>query len=329
MSIAESLVLAVDVGGTKTSVAVVRGSPSRGLDLVATPLRFPTPRDPDDFVARLAEAAASLVPRDERPVAVGLGVPGPLDVGRGLVVSSPNIGWRDLPLVELVAARFGGLPVAMDDDANSGALGEAIAGAGRGCDPYAYLPLGTGLGSGIVVAGQIVRGAHGAAGEIGHLAVGERVGTRCACGRRNCIEDACAGAGLARHARRTWPSRRLVDGSPAPRDAAAVFALARAGDADALALVAMARHALAVGMAAIIATVDSAAMTLGGSIGAAQPGFARAAFAEALRLVLRGSGRRSGASAQDGVRLVPPQLGDASVLAGAAVLAVRATGGAG
>jgi glucokinase len=248
---------------------------------------------------------------------VGIGVPGPLDTVEGIVETSPNIGWRDFPIGALVSQRFGGVPVVIEDDANTGALGEAVAGAGRGADPYAYLPLGTGLGAGVIVGSHIVRGAHGAAGEVGHMAVGHRTGPRCSCGRRNCVETWCAGAGLARRARELWPSRRLASGLRAPRDAASVFALAKSGDSDALSLVAQARHALASGIATILAAVDPAAVTVGGSIGVAQPVFVRGAFREATRLVHATPGR--------GVRLRRPALGEQSVLVGAAVLGVRAS----
>ena len=313
------LVLALDVGGTKTSVALVRGMPTDGLVTLAPATRFATPRDPGAFLDALEVAVDRMRPPGVRPEAVGIGVPGPLDATAGVVVSSPNVGWYDVPIAALVSERLGGVPVVIDDDANSGALGEAIAGAGRGYDPFAYLPLGTGLGAGIIVGGRIVGGAHGAAGEVGHMAVDERAGPRCACGRRGCVEAWCAGAGLARRAREVWPTPRLADGSRAPRDAAAVFALARKGDADALALVARARRALARGMAAILAAVDPAAMTVGGSIGAAEPAFVRAAFGEATRLVQKAAGT--------GVRLRRPGLGDASVLGGAAVLGARAAEG--
>jgi len=229
---------------------------------------------------------------------------------------STNLGWRHLPLASLISDCFGGAPTVIADDANSGALGEAIAGAGRGADPFAYLPLGTGLGSGVIVAGNIVAGAHGAAGEVGHMAVHDRQGPRCNCGRRNCVEAWCSGIGLARRAREIWPKARLAGGSPAPRDAAAVFALARLGDAEALALVACARHAFAVGIAALLASLDPAVVSVGGSVGLSEPAFARASFREATRLVHWATGRR--------VRLRRPQLGGRSVLAGAAVLAVRA-----
>ncbi len=148
------------------------------------------------------------------------------------------------------------------------------------------------------------------------MAVDHRLGPRCSCGRRNCVESWCAGAGLAKRAREVWPTRLLLDGSPAPRDAAAVFALGRRGDPQAKALAEQAQHALAVGLATILAAVDPAVVTVGGKIGGAQPAFVRAAFVEATRLVHRTPGR--------GVRLRRPELGEASVLAGAAVLAARA-----
>jgi glucokinase len=207
----------------------------------------------------------------------------------------------------------------MNDDGNTGALGEAVAGAGRGADPFAFLMLGTGLGVGSIVDGRIVPGAHGAAGELGHLAVGDRDGPRCGCRRRNCVETWCAGAGLARRARETWPDPRLPDGRPAPRDATAVFALARSGDPDALALVARARHALAIAVAALLATIDPAAIAVGGTIGITQAAFVRSAVREGASLVHWSTGRR--------VELRDPELGDNSVLAGAAILASRAMRG--
>ncbi len=256
------------------------------------------------------------LPPGARPAAIGVGVPGPLDAAAGIVHYSTNLGWRDLPLAALVSERFRGIPVVIDDDANAGALGEAFAGAGQGADPFVYLPLGTGLGSGVVVRGTVVAGAHGAAGEVGHLAVGDRNGPRCNCGLRNCVETWCAGLGLARRAKETWPSIRLPDGTRAPRDAVTVFALARTGNLEAVALVAQARRALAVALAALLASLDPAAICVGGSVGLAEPGFIRDAFRDATSLVHWATGRTT--------RLRPPMLGDASVLAGAAVLGAKA-----
>ncbi len=151
------------------------------------------------------------------------------------------------------------------------------------------------------------------------MAVHDRLGPHCNCGRYNCVEAWCSGIGLARRARETWPAARLADGSAAPRDAAGVFALARTGDADALALVARARHAFAIGIAALLASLDPAAISIGGSVGLAEPDFVRGAFREAGQLVHWATSRR--------VRLRRPQLGGRSVLAGAAVIGVRAREG--
>ena len=315
---AGSPILALDVGGTKTTVAAFAGPPTGELRPLRPIVRFTTPRDPNAFLDALASAATDALPPGTHPAAIGAGVPGPLDAAAGIVHYSTNLGWRDLPFSALVSERFGGVPVSMDDDANAGALGEAFAGAGRGADPFVYLPLGTGLGSGVIVGGAVVAGAHGAAGEVGHLAFGDRDGPRCNCGLRNCVETWCAGLGLARRAKETWPAARLSDGTRAPRDAMAVFALARTGDPEAVALVAKARRALATALAAVMAALDPAVVCVGGSIGLAEPGFTRDAFRDATSLVHWATGRRT--------RLRRPLLGDASVLLGAAVLGARAAG---
>ena len=310
------VLLALDVGGTKTIVAAVDGIPAEGFRPLRPPVRFATPRDPATFLEAVGRAAEAALPPGARPVAVGIGAPGPLDPVSGVIEHSTNLGWYDLPLAQMISDRFGSVPTRLNDDGNAGALGEAHAGAGRGADPFVFLTLGTGLGSGIVVDGRIVTGAHGAAGEVGHLAVGDRNGPRCGCGRRNCVEAWCGGVGLARRARETWPVLRLPDGTLAPRDATAIFALARRGDPDATRLVLAARHALAIAVAAMLSTLDPAAISVGGSIGTAQPSFVRAAVREGASLVHSATGRR--------VEFRLPELGDASVLVGAAVLAAEA-----
>jgi glucokinase len=311
-----AVLLALDVGGTKTIVAAVAGLPSQGFRPLRPPVRFATPRDPETFLEAVDQAAEEALPPGVRPVAVGIGVPGPLDPVSGVIEQSTNLGWLNLPLAQMISDRFGSVPTRLNDDGNAGALGEAHAGAGRGANPFVFVTLGTGLGSGIVVDGRIVDGAHGAAGEVGHLAVGDRNGPRCGCGRRNCVEAWCGGVGLARRAREIWPVRRLPDGTLAPRDAAGIFALAGRGDPDATRLVLAARHALAIAVAAILSTLDPAAISVGGSIGTAQRSFVQAAVREGGSLVHRATSRR--------VEFRPPELGDASVLVGATFLAAEA-----
>jgi len=304
---------AVDVGATKTLVAVAR-RPLVGWAQDGRVVRMPTPPDPAALVAVLAETLAILAREAAGTlVAIGIGAPGPLDAARGVILHSPNQGWRDVPLGPPLADATG-VPVVLDDDANAGALGEARFGAGRGADPVAYLTISSGIGAGIVVGGRIVRGAHGAAGEVGHLVV-DPDGPRCGCGRRGCVEAFAAGSGLERRARESWPVGVRRDGAPAVRTAADVFRAARTGDPAARLLVADGVAALGRGLAALVATIDPERIVIGGSLGLAQRGYVSRAAREARRLTISPSGRPV-----DG-RVVRAALRGGSVLAGAAVLA--------
>lgn len=313
---AGDLVLAADVGATKTLVTV--RAPGAPHDPAAPALRFATPRDPVAAVTSIVDAAVALAGRaGGRVVAGAVVAPGPLDAATGRIVAGANLGWYDVPFTGEIAARLG-VPVALEDDATAAALGEALAGAGRGADPFVYLTVSSGIGAGVVVGGRSLRGAHGIAGEVGHLVV-DPAGPRCACGRRGDVEALAGGAALARRARAAWPAARLADGSPAPRDAAALFRLARAGDPAAQAIADAAADALAHAIGALAAVVDPACIAVGGSIGLAQRGLVRRAVAIARRRTLPATG--------ESLRVVPAALGDRSCLEGAAILAARlATG---
>lgn len=302
-----ALVGAIDVGATKTLVTV-RPLPLGTWATDGPTVRLPTPASSTMLASALralaTEAGGAIV-------AIGVGAPGPIDVARGSIVRSPNQGWRDVPLGPLLAERTGS-PVDLDDDANTGALGEATLGAGRGADPVAYITVSTGIGAGIVVGGHVVRGAHGAAGEVGHMVV-DPGGPRCSCGRRGCVEAFASGGGLERRARETWPGGIGRDGSPSPRSAADVFRAARSGDPDARRLVADGEAALARAIAALIGALDPERVVVGGSLGLAHRGFVSRAARMARRLTLVESGSDA--------TVVLAALRAASVLAGAAVLA--------
>ena len=208
-------------------------------------------------------------------------------------------------------------PVSLEDDANTAALGEWRFGAGSGADPMGYLTVSSGIGGGVVAGGGIIRGVTGNAGEVGHIVI-DPSGPRCACGRRGDVESYAGGAALARRARQVWPRRTLSDGRAAPRAAADIFRAARGGDDDARRLVADAADALAAALAALAAVVEPAVIVVGGSIGLGQRRFIGRAATLARRRVLR----ENGAS----LRVVPAALGQESVLAGAADLALRLIG---
>ena len=306
------LIAAVDVGATKTLVAVVPATANGG---VREPVarwrvrRLATDRDPDRHVGAVAAAIGDLA-AGEHVRAVGVAAPGPLDPVRGVILHSPNLGWRDHPFGPTLAV-LAGAPVTLEDDANAGALGEALLGAGAGRDPVVYLTLSTGVGAGVVVGGRIVRGAHQAAGEVGHLTV-DPAGPRCGCGGRGHVEAFVGGAGLARRAADTWPSGTLADGSAAPPDAAAILRLARAGDPNATRLANDAAEALARAIAALSAVLDPGAIVVGGSLGLGQRALVRRAAGHARRLVIAGAGAPL---------VVLAAHGERSPLVGAAILA--------
>jgi glucokinase len=308
------LVLAVDVGATKTLLLVgpVAAPSGAGWSAEQTVARFPTERDPDRLVARIAEEAVGReAALGGRIVAVGCAAPGPLDRAGGVVIHSPNLSWRQVPLRSMLESRLG-VPARLDDDAAAGALGEARAGAGRGADPFAFLTVSSGVGMGIVVGGRPVHGAHGLAGEIGHLTV-DPAGPRCGCGRRGDVESYLGGASLARRARQAWGRGLLADGRPAPRDADGVFQAARLGDAIARALVDDAAEALGRALAAVAAVLDPERIAVGGALGLGQPRLVRRATVIARRRCMAETGRS--------LTVVPPELGEACVLAGAMAIA--------
>lgn len=326
------LVGAVDIGASKTLVTVCPAAFTSWEPRLA-PARFPTPPTPSALVDALeAELGRLAATAGGRVVAVGLGTPGPLDAERGVIIHSPNQGWRDVPLGPLLEQVLG-VPVRLDDDANAGALGEALLGAGRGADPVTYVTVSTGIGAGIVIGGHVLRGAHGSAGEIGHLVV-DPAGIRCSCGHRGCVETLAAGGGIERRARAAWatvprqPPRLPVDtgrdgvppsgtaGATPPVTAGAVFRAARAGDPDARQIVDEAVGALAFAFAAMVAALDPERIVVGGAVGLAQRGYVRRAASLARRRCIAPAAAR--------LQVVPAALGRESVLAGAAVMAARA-----
>ncbi len=180
--------LAIDIGGTKFSVALFSDN--------AMVRRESHPTDAaggrDWMLRRLQEVVAGWQFQK-----CGIGFGGPVDfVDQRVALSTHVGGWQDFYLCRYLSERFG-VPVVMDNDANVGALGEGRFGAGRGCSPLFYMTLSTGIGGGILLDGSVLRGADSWAGEIGHLNI-QPDGPDCLCGSRGCFERMCCGLWLAR-----------------------------------------------------------------------------------------------------------------------------------
>jgi len=234
---ATSLWLGIDIGGTKTALAV-----GDGQGALLARCRHPTRATPDahEDLRQLALEARALVQEAGLGLsairAVGVSVAGPLDVERGVVLNPPNLPWRQAPVREVLALELG-RPVHVENDANAAALAEWRFGAGRGSRDMLYLTMSTGIGGGLVLGGRLHRGVACSAGEVGHVPVVWE-GEPCACGMRGCLEAYIGGASWRRRLARRTPAHSLVAtlaGGPEEARPEHVVQAAREGDAFALA----------------------------------------------------------------------------------------------
>lgn len=226
--------------------------------------RRPTGRDrgPDAVIAAILDFAAEL--RDhglgaygEPACAAGLAVPGIVDDVRGIAVYAANLGWRDVPLRALLSERLGGVPVALGHDVRAGGLAEGRIGAGNGADRFLFLPLGTGIAGAIGIDGRIEAGAHGYAGEIGHIVV-RPGGPKCGCGQYGCLETLASAGAVSR----AWAA---ASGDP-EADAAACARAVEAGDPEAIEVWREAIDALADGLVTGLTLLDPRVLIIGGGL---------------------------------------------------------------
>ena len=255
--------LGVDLGGTHLRVA--RLAPDGTV--LAVERRDTDQRGPAWVVAQMEMLVDAVRGADTR--ALGVGVPGTIDAGAGVVLGVPALpGWEGLPLATRLHAATG-LPTFLENDAKAAAVGEWRVGAGRGSDDFAYVTVSTGIGAGIVAGGRLLRGSTGLAGELGHTRLTDRP-VPCACGRTGCWQALASGPALAAQAQaRAVPGSRLAavaGGEPvSPRHVAQA---AREGDATALALLADMAAWLGVGFANLQHSFDSERIVVGGGVSA-------------------------------------------------------------
>ena len=199
-------VIGVDLGGTNIVVGVLPIDAAEA-DVLALKSE-PTDAERgakyvvDKIVLLIEEARAEVVAQFGGTRAdfagIGIGAPGPLNRQTGTVIQSPNLGWRNFPLRDLISNAVN-LPAVLDNDANCATYGEWWLGAGRNVDTLIGLTLGTGIGGGIVLHGEIFHGVSDAAGEIGHMTI-EANGRKCPCGNYGCLEAYASGPAIARRA---------------------------------------------------------------------------------------------------------------------------------
>lgn len=194
-------VVGIDIGGTNTVFGIVD---ARGQVVASDSVKTTKHVNFDDYLKDLHEGLSRLIKVNEledQIQGIGIGAPNG-NYYTGEIINPPNLPWGPvIPLAEKVSKAFNGMPVAVTNDANAAALGEMTYGAARGMKDFIMITLGTGVGSGIVINGQLVYGSDGFAGELGHVIVKRRNGRVCGCGRTGCLETYCSATGVARTAR--------------------------------------------------------------------------------------------------------------------------------
>lgn len=305
-------VLALDVGGTGMKAALI----GTGNELLHEARRSTgRERGPEAVVAGILDFAAELRAEGVRqygtePSAAGVAVPGTIDEEHGVAVFSANLGWRDVPMRALLGERLGRgrdtrlppLPVALGHDVRTGGLAEGRIGAGDGVDRYLFLPLGTGIAGAIGIGDRVEPGAHGSAGEIGHIVV-RPDGPPCGCGQRGCLERLASASAVGA----AWAAA-CGDPDATAADAAAAVA---AGDPRAERVWADAVDALATGLVTGLTLLDPRTLIIGG--GLAEAG-------DTLFVPLREAVREK-VTFQPLPTIVPAALGDAAGCLGAGLLA--------
>lgn len=199
-------VVGIDIGGTNTVFGIVD---ARGNVVASSSIKTGRHADIKDYVEELKTSLFNLLEANDatdKIAGIGVGAPNG-NYFTGAIEMAPNLPWKGrIPLAELLREAFG-VPVALTNDANAAAIGEMTYGVARGMKDFIMITLGTGVGSGIVVNGQLVYGHDGFAGELGHVIVKPSNGRMCGCGRTGCLEAYCSATGVARTAREFLETR--------------------------------------------------------------------------------------------------------------------------
>jgi glucokinase len=236
----------IDLGGTQVRVALAR---SDGHLFASVKTKTPLLASPQGMV----DWAASEIDRHrgrEKVRSIAIGAPGPIDIKRGVLVNPPNLpGWRNVPLAAMLA-RATGAKVHVANDADMAGLGEFHRGAGRGSRNMVYITWSTGVGGGLIIDGKLRRGAHGTAGEIGHMIIDPN-GPLDQCGQHGCLEAFIGGANLARET-----------GHPA----AELFAAAAGGNKHARMVVERAARYMGMALISLTNAIDPEIFVIGGGV---------------------------------------------------------------
>ena len=298
-------IVGVDLGGTKTSAAIVAADGSLGA-VATVPTRAAD--GPEVVLDQVAEAVRQALAGAEL-TGVGVGAAGAVDATTGTIVSATDVfpGWVGTNIAAGLRARLGDLPVSVRNDVDAHALGEAWCGAGAGAASMVMVAAGTGVGGAVILDGVLRTGAHHIGGEIGHIPTPGADGLVCACGRVGHLEALAAGPAIHRR-------YLALGGSAQVSDTRAVVAAAEAGEELARRVVVDAAVGLGRAIAGIVTTLDPEIVVVGGGLAQAGPLWWQA-MESAFRAELV-------AGLQD-LPIVPASLGQSAAIVGAAAPLVR------
>jgi glucokinase len=323
-------VIGVDLGGTNIVVGAMPVDGSREYGVRSEPTRSDLGADSvverigrmiDDVIAA-TETETGAARRDF--LGVGIGAPGPLDRERGIVIVTPNLGWRDFPLRDRISARVK-LPATLDNDANCATVGEWWRGAAVGARNVVGMTIGTGIGGGLILEGQLYHGSSDVAGEVGHTTI-DPTGRRCKCGNYGCLEAYASGPAIAQRATEALAGgeasllRELVQDDMSRMTARLVYDAATLGDPLAVEVVRETARFLGTGVANLLNIFNPDVVVLAGGVAAAGD-----ALFEPLRAEVR---RRAFRPAVEACRIVGGTLaGTAGVVGAVATFMMQTMGG--
>lgn len=307
-------VAGVDLGGTNTKIGIVD---SEGRIVESTSIKTDSMRGIEDTFTRIWRSIEELAGKNNvRVEGIGIGIPGPV-VNQSVVTFFANFPWEAGTDCSDLMERISGIPTKLDNDVNVIALGEARFGAGRGYRSSVTIALGTGVGGGIYVDGNLISGMTGAGGEIGHMKL-VKDGKLCGCGQKGCFEAYTSATGIIREA----TSRLLVNktnalygrigGDISKLEAKDIFDAAREGDEFSLDIVEYVAEYLAMGIGNILNIINPKAIILGGGVALA---------GDILLKPLRRKLRKYAMEATlDGLEILQAELGNEGGVVGASAL---------
>jgi glucokinase len=306
----QTVLIGIDLGGTNIQGAAAVNDTIISKDKLATHSQ----QGPGTVIKDIAKLVLELA-AGKKIQAVGLGLPGLLDVDKGICISSCNLGWHNVHISRELSREIGA-PVLIDNDARLAALGEWSRGQAKDCKDFIYLTIGTGVGSGIVINDHLLRGPSWSAGEVGHMILNPQ-GPECACGNKGCLEALASGTAIAREGRAAAaanPTSLLANNLDAI-DAASVFAAAGAGDIAATKVIDTAMAWLGLGVANLVNIFNPRLVVIGGGVSLA---------GEELLAPVRTQVNRYGMKMQrETVTITTSRLGDTAGMVGALELARR------